>query len=185
LPRPVLNAAGATRGIGNPWRACGVPAGGRVMTEAEAVFHSSGMPGFSPEIRALPGAIPARKLERTVRARFAGTDAVVQTPEGAVRARAGDAIITGYAGEEWPVPRKSFEASYEPHGNVTMGEAGIYRRLPRDVLAARMQTPFAVVLVDGHSRLSGGAGDWLVDYGDGTLGVIADAIFLTTYETLP
>jgi len=155
------------------------------MRPGEPVFHSSGVQGYSPEVRAVTGVIPARKLERTVRARFADTDCLIHTPEGAVRARAGDAIITGYAGEEWPVPRRSFEASYEPHGGVQMGVAGVYRRLPREVLAARMQSTFAVVLADGHSRLSGGAGDWLVDYGDGTLGVIADAIFITTYETLP
>ena len=64
-----------------------------------------------------------------------------------------------------------------------MGTAGTYRRLPKDVLAVRLYQPFAVMLADGKSRLSGGAGDWLVDYGDGTLGVIADAIFITTYET--
>ena len=155
------------------------------MTQAEAVYRSSGVDGFSPEVRAMPGVIPARKLERTVQARFAGADGLVHTPEGAVRALTGDAIITGYAGEQWPVPRKSFEASYVPHGQFPMGRDGVYRRLPKNVLAARMQTTFAVVLADGHSRLSGGAGDWLVDYGDGTLGVVADAIFLTTYETLP
>lgn len=155
------------------------------LMQDEVIFHSSGQAGYSSRVRALSGVIPARKLERTVRARFADGDCLVHTPEGAVRAHAGDAIITGYAGEEWPVPRRSFEASYEPHGDVRMGAAGVYRRLPREVLAARMPTPFAVVLADGQSRLSGGAGDWLVDYGDGTLGVIADAIFLTTYETLP
>ena len=26
------------------------------------------------------------------------------------------------------------------------------------------------------------AGDWLVDYGDGSFGVVSDAIFATTYE---
>jgi hypothetical protein len=155
------------------------------MAESEAVFHSSGVAGFSPEVRALPGVVPARKLERRVQARFVVQDSRVHTPEGAVQARAGDAIITGYAGEEWPVPRRSFEASYEPLGGIAMGTDGAYRRLPRPVLAARMQSTFAVLLADGHSRLSGGAGDWLVDYGDGTLGVIADAIFITTYEITP
>ena len=184
MPRPLLNAPGHP--FRRPWPGIRfTDAGAGLLMQDEAVFHSSGLGGFSPETRALDGVILARKLERTVRARFADHDCLVHTPEGAVRAHAGDAIITGYAGEEWPVPRRSFESSYEPHGDVRMGTAGIYRRLPREVLAARMPTPVAVVLVDGHSRLSGGAGDWLVDYGDGTLGVIADAIFLTTYETLP
>ena len=32
------------------------------------------------------------------------------------------------------------------------------------------------------SKLTGGAGDWLVDYGDGSLGIVSQAIFATTYE---
>jgi hypothetical protein len=155
------------------------------MAQSEAVFHSSGVMGFCPEVLGIAGVLRARKLERTVRARFAPQDCVVHTAEGAVRARAGDAIVTGTAGEEWPVPIKSFAAAYRPLGATAMGAPGEYRRLPKPVLAARMQSTFAVVLVDGQSRLSGGAGDWLVDYGDGTLGVIADAIFMTTYEIAP
>jgi hypothetical protein len=30
--------------------------------------------------------------------------------------------------------------------------------------------------------LHGRAGDWLVDYGDGSLGIVSPAIFSTTYE---
>jgi len=52
------------------------------------------------------------------------------------------------------------------------------------ILALRMQEPFEVLLVDGVSRLSGQTGDWLVDYGDGSLGIVSAAIFATTYETL-
>ena len=28
------------------------------------------------------------------------------------------------------------------------------------------------------------AGDWLVDYGDGSLGIVSPAIFATTYEII-
>ena len=28
----------------------------------------------------------------------------------------------------------------------------------------------------------GGAGDWLVDYGDGSLGIVSEAIFASTYD---
>jgi hypothetical protein len=47
-----------------------------------------------------------------------------------------------------------------------------------------MDTPFKVVLADGVSHLTGRAGDWLVDYGDGSLGIVTQAIFATTYEIL-
>ena len=34
------------------------------------------------------------------------------------------------------------------------------------------------------ATLRGHAGDWLVDYGDGSLGIVARDIFATTYEIL-
>jgi hypothetical protein len=151
----------------------------------EVVFHSTGTPGYSAAVQGHPGAIPARKRERIVQARFAAQDCLVHTPEGDVYARAGDAIVTGSAGEVWPVPLRSFENAYRPVSPTVMGMAGAYRCLPNPVLAVRMDRTFAVVLADGRSQLAGGAGDWMVDYGDGTLGAIADAIFLTTYETQP
>jgi len=47
-----------------------------------------------------------------------------------------------------------------------------------------MSEPFEVVLVDGISRLKGRARDWLVDYGDGSLGIVTAGIFALTYEML-
>jgi hypothetical protein len=41
-----------------------------------------------------------------------------------------------------------------------------------------------VQLADGVSILRGQPGDWLVDYGDGSLGIVAHDIFSTTYEIL-
>ncbi len=49
-------------------------------------------------------------------------------------------------------------------------------------MAVQMQEPFDVLLADGVSRLSGQPTDWLVDYGDGSLGIVAEPIFTTTYE---
>ena len=52
------------------------------------------------------------------------------------------------------------------------------------VLALRMDRPFEVMLADGVSRLMGHAGEWLIDYGDGSLGIISMPIFDMTYEVL-
>ena len=41
---------------------------------------------------------------------------------------------------------------------------------------------FDVLLADGVSRLNGRAGEWLVDYGDGSLGIVSEAIFASTYR---
>jgi len=45
-----------------------------------------------------------------------------------------------------------------------------------------MPGAFEVLLADGVSRLTGQPGDWLVDYGDGSLGIVSQAIFAATYE---
>jgi hypothetical protein len=47
-----------------------------------------------------------------------------------------------------------------------------------------MTEGFQVVLADGISKLKGRAGDWLVDYGDGSLGIVSPEIFTTTYEVI-
>ena len=80
--------------------------------------------------------------------------------------------------------RQHFAEKYEPLDPTVAGAPGIYRALPYRVLALRMNGPFEVVLSDGQSRLSGRPGDWLIDYGDGSLGVVAPSIFADTYETL-
>jgi len=49
-------------------------------------------------------------------------------------------------------------------------------------MAVPMPGAFEVLLADGVSRLTGQPGDWLVDYGDGSLGIVSQAIFAATYE---
>ena len=89
----------------------------------------------------------------------------------------GDAILTGPAGEHWRVSRAHFSGKYQPVAPLEAGDAGLYRALPYRVLALRMSEPFEVILSDGVSRLIGRTGDWLIDYGDGSLGIVASVIF--------
>jgi len=51
-------------------------------------------------------------------------------------------------------------------------------------MALCMRERFEVILSDGVSRLRGHSGDWLVDYGDGSLGIVAPMSFADTYEIL-
>jgi PGDYG protein len=69
-------------------------------------------------------------------------------------------------------------------GPCIAGASGRYMSLPYHILALQLQQPFDVLLTDEVSKLSGHPGDWLVDYGDGSLGVVAHDIFATTYEIL-
>jgi hypothetical protein len=145
-------------------------------------FRSSGRPGFWSTVSEDPRRVRARKREREVEVRFAPVACTVQTPEGVVRAESGDAILTGDSGDQWRVSRTRFPHKYRPVPPTTDGNPGTYATVPIDVLALQMQEPFAVVLTDGESRLAGRPGDWLVDYGDGSLGIVAASLFATIYE---
>ena len=148
------------------------------------VFRSSGQPGYSSEVAGDPRRVEARKRERQVQVRFTQEACTVQTPEGVVHARPGDAILTGVAGEHWRVSRTRFAEKYRPVPPTQASQDGAYLSLPTRILALQMSGAFEVVLADGVSRLKGQDGDWLVDYGDGSLGIVAQAIFPTTYEVL-
>ncbi len=149
---------------------------------AAPLFRSSGRRGYSSTISADPRRVFARKLEREIQVQFAEAACTVQTSEGLVHARPGDAILTGTAGEHWRVSRERFPEKYQPVPPTAAGEPGRYVSLPNRIMALPMTEPFDVVLADGVSRLQGRAGDWLVDYGDGSLGIVSRAIFATTYE---
>ena len=90
--------------------------------------------------------------------------------------------MTGPGGERWPVPPERFAEKYRAIAPTEAGKSGVYVALPNSVLALQMAEPFAVVLSDGEATLSGNAGDWLVDYGDGSLGVVGAQIFAETYD---
>jgi hypothetical protein len=146
------------------------------------LFRSSGHRGFSSALSDHHRHVVARKLEREVQVRFTPEACTVQTPEGVVHAQPGDAILTGTAGERWRVSRARFGEKYLPVPPTKPGEAGRYLSLRNRILALQMSEPFEVLLADGQSRLTGRASDWLVDYGDGSLGIVSRTIFETTYE---
>ena len=148
------------------------------------LFRSSGQRGFSTTLSDDHHHVVARKLERAVQVRFTSEACTVQTPEGVVHARPGDAILTGIAGERWRVSRPHFAEKYRPIPPIQAGEAGAYLSLRTRILAVQMPEAFEVLLADGQSKLTGRASDWLVDYGDGSLGIVSQAIFATTYEII-
>jgi hypothetical protein len=150
--------------------------------EPKALFRSSGKTGFSSAMLSASQRVTARKLAHDVGVRFAAESCEVRTAEGVVRARPGDAIITGISGEHWRVSRAHFAGKYDPVAPTVAGDDGVYRSKPYEVLALRMSEAFEVLLSDGVSRLAGHPGDWLVDYGDGSLGIVSPRVFSVTYE---
>lgn len=149
------------------------------------VFRCSAQKGYSAAVSVAPSHITARKLEQQVGVAFTDAACVVKTAEGSVHAQPGDAIVTGVVGELWRVSRARFEQKYIPVPPTVMGQSGSYLSLPNRVLALRLHRPFKVVLADDVSELTGRTGDWLVDYGDGSLGIVAARIFDRTYEIVP
>ncbi len=148
------------------------------------VFRSSGVNGFSTAITGNGRHIRARKREHRVEVRFTPVPCTIQTSEGTVHAKQGDAILTGIDGEHWRVSQNRFPHKYRPLPPTAAGDPGPYVSLPNEVVALAMEDAVIVVLADQMSQLSGKAGDYLVDYGDGSLGIVAPRVFATTYEII-
>ena len=155
-----------------------------MIQESPPLFRSSAQPGYSHFIESNPRRVRARKRVQEVDVRFTPVECTVKTNEGVVHARPGDAILTGTAGEHWRVSRSHFAGKYRPVPPTVAGADGRYECLPIRIKGVPMSEAFEVQLADGISRLTGRAGDWLVDYGDGSLGIVSPAIFATTYEII-
>jgi PGDYG protein len=126
----------------------------------------------------------ARKRSLPVRVEFAAESGTLQTREGPVSYARGDALLTGSEGERWPVPRASFDASYEPVAPSRHGTPGSYRKRPLILWAKPMAEPFVVTLDNDRGTLRGKPGDWLVQYGSDDLSVVSGSLFGDIYELL-
>jgi hypothetical protein len=154
------------------------------LTEAVTFWCDYG-DGFSPAVSAHRDHVAVQKKAQEVQVAFATDATPIDTLEGWVQADRGDAIITGAQGERWPVARERFLSKYEAVAPTVAGRDGVYRSRPRRLVALKMSGQFCVRLPDGISELRGSSGDWLVDYGDGSLGIVAASIFVDSYDLIP
>ena len=111
--------------------------------------------------------------------RFAEFDEEIQTLEGLVTARAGDAVLTGTKGENWPITREKFEVSYD--FDKTQGTCA---KKPVVVSVQEMSESFQVTVGWSNQPIRGSAGDFKVTYGPDDFGVVAREIFLDTYSVV-
>jgi len=153
------------------------PDASAVATEA---LYLSGVDTLASHTRV----IVACKLPQLLAVRFARLREIVATLEGPVPVAPGDAIMTGPSGEQWPVARARFAAKYAPVAPLQYFEDGSYQSLAQRVLALQIGSAFSVLLADGVTTLQGQPGDWLMDYGDRSLGVVSQALFGQLYEPL-
>lgn len=133
------------------------------------------------DLARLPGACAATKTPRQFDVRIAPASGFVYTLEGPVPYARGDAIICGAAGEEWPVSPAHFKSIYAPVDKRRAGLDGAYVSVPVQVTVLRLEWPFCVKIASG-AVLHGQSGDWLVQYPDGSHGVVNSAVFHQLYE---
>jgi len=121
--------------------------------------------------------------DETVAVAFAAEPGELMSLEGPNRYARGDAIITGSTGERWVVSRERFDAKYVPaDAALAHGESGAYRNRPTVVLAKHMTEPFTLTRSAGGDRLTGEAGDWVMQYAPGDYGVARAERFAKVYR---
>jgi hypothetical protein len=135
---------------------------------------------MTPDLERDPAARRFTRLSLPCEVEIAAQSGVLETLEGAVTYAAGDALVTGVTNERWPIKRARFDATYDAMPGTSHGESGWYRRHADQVIAKQMNEAFSVPL-GAHGELRGQPDDWLVQYADGGLAVVATHIFLKTY----
>ena len=116
-----------------------------------------------------------------VQVTFADKALDIETLEGPVKCKAGDAIVTGVHAERWPIERLRFLSTYDAAEGVVMFQPGLYRRKPTVVTARQLLAPMTIELSGGRGALAAKAGDWLIHGGEGDQWIVADLIFQKTY----
>ena len=119
-----------------------------------------------------------------VQVTFASVDGVCATQEGLVAYKAGDAIMTGVEGEQWPIERGKFDATYTPVAPTKEGVDGQYVKKPFIVYALQMTEPFYVTVSWAKDKIIGKPGDWLLQYSKEDYGIVDQNIFETSYGVI-
>ena len=131
-----------------------------------------------------PNACKIVKREIFLAVSFATSDGVVQTLEGDMTYVAGDAIVTGCRGEQWPVQREKFIKTYVPsienNSSPMALSDGYFTRKAQYLDGVQIHEPFFVKKAQG--TLTGKAGDWLVQYFSGDLAIVELGLFYLYYE---
>jgi len=118
----------------------------------------------------------------TVEVYFASGDGELQTLEGLVEYKKGDAVVKGVNGEQWPIPYGRFNTTYEPGSLSQAGKNGRYTKKIKKVKALVIKESIDVKLSDERGVLHGEPGDILVQYAPGDLAIIDSSIFNKTYQ---
>lgn len=113
---------------------------------------------------------------------FATEEGILETLEGNVAYKKGDAIVTGVKGEKWPIAKERFFLTYKPDKSVELGQNGVYVKVPKEVWALELDCEINVPLAENKGVLHGYRGDYLVQYTLGDYSIVNHDIFLKTYD---
>lgn len=140
---------------------------------------------LNPDLAAIEALkLPYRSKPVEVQVEIARRDQTVDTLEGPVACQAGDAILTGTAGERWPVPAAELDQRYVCLSPATQDTPGRYQKRVKTVEAVQLRAPLALTLSQGRGVLQGQVGDWCVWHGPDDLSIVGRSIFAETYELL-
>lgn len=137
-----------------------------------------------PDLSQSAKALQAFKRPIPVAVTFATPAGVIQTLEGAVAYREGDAILTGVKNEQWPVERNQFDSTYTPTLGTQSGQPGTYVKRFTPVWALQLDAPMEVAVGWQQNPIHGQSGDWLVQYAKDNYGIVSAAIFSETYQLM-
>lgn len=128
--------------------------------------------------------VPYRSKLVEVQVDIARHNQTIVTLEGPITCKAGDAILTGTAGERWPVSAAELDQRYRCLSPAMQGTPGRYQKRVTTVEAVQLRAPLALTLSEGRGVLRGQAGDWCVWHGPDDLSIVGRSIFAETYELL-
>jgi PGDYG protein len=122
------------------------------------------------------GAKKVYKIANPINYETAKQDGTIKTLEGPVNYKAGYKIITGPAGEKYPIPPEKFEKLYNDHG---AGSA-----TPRKLIKlAKLADHNGSVKTSWGETLNYTKGDdYIVRHGENDYGVVKKDIFAQTYQ---
>ena len=136
------------------------------------------------DISCYPSAQRVAKRDIPIQVVFADRAGVLETFEGMVNYKKGDAILTGVTGDSWPVSRHLFDTRYMADASTVFGQEGAYRPAGNPVWALQIHEAFTTTLPEGKGLLRGKSKDWLVQHSPGEHGIVDEAIFTKSYRIL-
>jgi hypothetical protein len=136
------------------------------------------------DISADTRSLRVESLALIVEVRWAHRAGICGTLEGDMPYCAGDAIVTGVAGERWPVRADVFAHTYQACAPTVAGRDGRYRKRVLTCLALRLESAVRVEMNAVGDVLDGNRGDWLLQYEPSRHGIVRHDIFERTYRIL-